>query len=70
MNGGTGLVTTLYLLANVAYLVALPLVIISSLAIYKLTSSRKINADAAIGIVSLKGRQGAFTKLDNRSGGV
>lgn len=36
-------------------LAALPLVIISSLAIYKLTSSRKINADAAIGIVSSLG---------------
>jgi len=34
---------------------ALPLVIISSLAIYKLTSSRKINADSAIGIVSSLG---------------
>jgi len=34
---------------------ALPLVIISSLAIYKLTSSSKINADAAIGIVSSLG---------------
>jgi zinc transport system permease protein len=36
-------------------LAALPLVMISSLAIYKLTSSRKINADAAIGIVSSLG---------------
>ena len=36
-------------------LAALPLVIFSSLAIYKLTSSRKINADAAIGIVSSLG---------------
>lgn len=36
-------------------LAALPLVIISSLAIYKLTSSRKINADAAIGILSSLG---------------
>lgn len=36
-------------------LAALPLVIISSLAIYKLTSSRKINADSAIGIVSSLG---------------
>lgn len=36
-------------------LAALPLVILSSLAIYKLTSSRKINADAAIGIVSSLG---------------
>ncbi|HOQ43397.1 MAG TPA: metal ABC transporter permease [Smithellaceae bacterium] len=34
---------------------ALPLVIISSLAIYKLTSSRKINADSAIGIISSLG---------------
>ena len=34
---------------------ALPLVIISSLAIYKLTSSRRINADSAIGIVSSLG---------------
>ncbi|HBL53812.1 ABC transporter [Smithella sp. F21] len=34
---------------------ALPLVILSSLAIYKLTSSKKINADAAIGIVSSLG---------------
>jgi zinc transport system permease protein len=33
-------------------LAALPLVIIASLAIYKLTSIRKINADAAIGIIS------------------
>jgi len=36
-------------------LAALPLVIVSSLAIYKLTSSRKINADAAIGILSSVG---------------
>ena len=36
-------------------LAALPLVMISSLAVYKLTSSRKINADAAIGIVSSLG---------------
>ena len=36
-------------------LAALPLVVVSSLAIYKLTSSRKINADAAIGIVSSLG---------------
>lgn len=36
-------------------LAALPLVMISSLAIYRLTSSRKINADAAIGIVSSLG---------------
>ncbi len=36
-------------------LAALPLVILSSLAIFKLTSSRKINADAAIGIVSSLG---------------
>jgi zinc transport system permease protein len=36
-------------------LAALPLVMISSLAIFKLTSSRKINADAAIGIVSSLG---------------
>jgi zinc transport system permease protein len=36
-------------------LAALPLVMVSSLAIYKLTSSRKINADAAIGIVSSLG---------------
>lgn len=34
---------------------AVPLVMLSSLAIYKLTSSRKINADAAIGIVSSLG---------------
>ncbi len=34
---------------------ALPLVIISSLAIYKLTSSRKINADSAIGIIASLG---------------
>ena len=34
---------------------ALPLVIVSSLAIYKLTSSRRINADSAIGIVSSLG---------------
>ncbi len=36
-------------------LAALPLVMISSLAIYRLTSSKKINADAAIGIVSSLG---------------
>ena len=36
-------------------LAALPLVMIASLAIFKLTSSRKINADAAIGIVSSLG---------------
>jgi len=36
-------------------LAALPLVMVSSLAIYKLTSSRTINADAAIGIVSSLG---------------
>jgi zinc transport system permease protein len=36
-------------------LAALPLVMVSSLAIYRLTSSRKINADAAIGIVSSLG---------------
>ena len=36
-------------------LAALPLVMVASLAIYKLTSSRKINADAAIGIVSSLG---------------
>jgi len=36
-------------------LAALPLVIISSLAIYKLTRSKKINADAAIGILSSLG---------------
>lgn len=36
-------------------LAALPLVILASLAIYKLTSSRKINPDAAIGIVSSLG---------------
>jgi zinc transport system permease protein len=36
-------------------LAALPLVMISSLAIFKLTSSRKINADAAIVIVSSLG---------------
>ncbi len=36
-------------------LAALPLVMVSSLAIYKLTSSRRINADAAIGIVSSLG---------------
>jgi zinc transport system permease protein len=36
-------------------LAALPLVMVSSLAIYKLTSSRKINADAAIGIISSLG---------------
>ncbi len=36
-------------------LAALPLVMISSLAIYKLTSSHTINADAAIGIISSLG---------------
>jgi len=36
-------------------LASVPIVMISSLAIYKLTSSRKINADAAIGIVSSLG---------------
>ena len=36
-------------------LAALPLVMIASLAIYKLNSSRKINSDAAIGIVSSLG---------------
>ena len=36
-------------------LASLPIVMISSLAIYKLTSSKKINADAAIGIVSSLG---------------
>ncbi|PKN10695.1 MAG: ABC transporter, partial [Deltaproteobacteria bacterium HGW-Deltaproteobacteria-7] len=36
-------------------LAALPLVMVSSLAIYKLTSSRKIHADAAIGIISSLG---------------
>src|SRR5512145_837339 len=36
-------------------LASLPIVMIASLAIYKLTSSRKINADAAIGIVSSLG---------------
>jgi len=36
-------------------LAALPLVMASSLAIYKLTSSRKINADSAIGIISSLG---------------
>lgn len=36
-------------------LAALPLVMIASLAIFKLTSSRKISADAAIGIVSSLG---------------
>lgn len=34
---------------------ALPLVMVSSLAIYKLTSSRTINADAAIGMISSLG---------------
>jgi len=36
-------------------LAALPLVMVSSLAIYKLTSSRTINADAAIGMISSLG---------------
>lgn len=36
-------------------LAALPLVMVSSLAIYKLTSSRKINADSAIGMISSLG---------------
>ncbi len=36
-------------------LATLPLVMLASLAIFKLTSSRKINADAAIGIVSSAG---------------
>ena len=36
-------------------LASLPIVMLASLAIYKLTSSRKINADAAIGIVSSLG---------------
>jgi len=47
---------------------ALPLVIISSLAIYKLTSSRKINADSAIGIISSLGIAAGFI-LASLSGG-
>lgn len=49
-------------------LAALPLVMASSLAIYKLTSSKKINADAAIGIVSSLGIAAGIT-LSSLSGG-
>lgn len=49
-------------------LAALPLVMVSSLAIYKLTSSKKINADAAIGIVSSLGIAAGIT-LSSLSGG-
>jgi zinc transport system permease protein len=49
-------------------LAALPLVMASSLAIYKLTSSKKINADAAIGIVSSLGIAAGII-LSSLSGG-
>lgn len=49
-------------------LAALPLVMVSSLAIYKLTSSKKINADAAIGIVSSLGIAAGII-LSSLSGG-
>jgi len=49
-------------------LAALPLVMISSLAIYRLTQSRKIHADAAIGIVSSLGIAAGII-LSSLSGG-
>ncbi|HPC85157.1 MAG TPA: metal ABC transporter permease [Smithellaceae bacterium] len=49
-------------------LAALPLVMISSLAIYRLTSSKKIHADAAIGIVSSLGIAAGII-LSSLSGG-
>ncbi|MFO7569794.1 MAG: metal ABC transporter permease [Smithellaceae bacterium] len=49
-------------------LASLPIVVVSSLAIYKLTSSRRIHGDAAIGIVSSVGIAAGIT-LASLSGG-